>query len=177
MSRHSGNQDSLKPKLSTSTRATDQPSGAIPWRSWLKTKLTKRPKVNSPSKIPKSDITKPSSLGVKEDEVCSQAALQAETPQSLQSPSMVETGAEKLVLRPIIELWDEAYIDLSKKDKSLVDDYEALLSKSLVGLVASPTILSSGPTKIQRCQQMKVLLEKKIKEIDQDKWKLKFQGH
>jgi hypothetical protein len=32
--------------------------------------------------------------------------------------------AETLISRPISELWDEAYEELSKKDKGLVPDYE-----------------------------------------------------
>lgn len=90
----------------------------------------------------------------------------------------MEENVEKLISRPIVELWDEAYNELCKKDKSLVADYEAQLSKGLVGAVAlAPAIAFSRLGKIQRCQQMKVLLEQKIKEIDEGEWKLKFKDH
>jgi hypothetical protein len=93
----------------------------------------------------------------------------------------VEESVKKLISRPIVELWDEAYDELSKKDKSLVADYEAQLSESLAGAVAlagqASAIAFSGLGKIQRCQQMKVLLDQKVKEIDEGKWKLKFKDH
>jgi hypothetical protein len=66
---------------------------------------------------------------------------------------------------------------LSKKDKSLVADYEAQLSKSLTGAIGVPVAMFSGLGKIQRHEQMKVLLAKKIKEIEDGEWKLKFKDH
>lgn len=93
----------------------------------------------------------------------------------------MEESVKKLISRPIAELWDEAYDELSKKDKSLVADYEAQLSMSLVGAVAlagqASAMAFSGLGKIQRRQQMEFLLDQKIKEIDEGKWKLKFKDH
>jgi hypothetical protein len=150
---------------------------------WLKSKATKVAKVFS-SKFSKSATTSTSTLAATSDDVgASQDKVGSEFPLH-GGPSQSSAGEPivgESVSRPIVELWDEAYDELSKKDKSLVADYEAQLSESLVGAVAlagqAPAIAFSGSGKIQRCQQMKVLLEQKIKEIDEGKWKLKFKDH
>ena len=91
-------------------------------------------------------------------------------------PDAVQTH-DPSVLRPIAELWDEAYEDLRGKDetKNLIVDYEQELSKSLAGVVAPP-IAFSGIV-VERRQQMKVLLEQQIKEMEKGTWKLKFKSH
>jgi hypothetical protein len=154
-------------------------------KSWLKSNATKVTKVFS-SKFSKSATTSTSTLaansddvGASQDKVSSKFPLQGGPSQSSEGEPIVEESLEgkKLISRPIVELWDEAYDELSKKDKSLVADYETQLSKSLVGAVASSAIAFSGLGKIQRCQQMNVLLVQKIQEIDEGKWKLKFKDH
>jgi hypothetical protein len=79
--------------------------------------------------------------------------------------------------RPISELWDEAYEELYQKDKALVVEYEAQLSKSLVGAVASAQASFSRLSKVQKRHQMKALLDQKIKEIEDGKWKMKFKDN
>ena len=175
----------------TTAIATGQPVGdntaSKPKTSWLKSKVTKVAEV-FPSKFSKSATTSTSTLaassnnvGTSQDKVGSKFPLQGGLSQSSAGERTMEEGVKKLISRPIVELWDEAYEELSKKDKSLVADYEAQLSESLVGAVAlagqTSEIAFSGLEKIQRCQQMKVLLDQKIKEISEGKWKLKFKDH
>jgi hypothetical protein len=83
--------------------------------------------------------------------------------------------------RPIVELWEEAYDQLSKDENRLVNRFEAILSQTLAGAVAinesSSTVAVSGPGKIQRRQYMKILLDKKIEEVESGTWKLRFKNH
>ena len=123
---------------------TGRPASATTSKSWFKSKITKAAKGFSSSKFSKSATTSTSTLAANSDDigasqhkVSSEFPLQGEPSQSAEGEPIVEESAEKLILRPIAELWDEAYDELAKKDKSLVSDYEAQLSKSLVGAVAS----------------------------------------
>jgi hypothetical protein len=163
---------------------TGRPASVTASKSWFKSKVTKAAKVFSSSKLSKSATTSTSTLAANSDDVgpsqhkvSSEIRLQEEPSQSAEGEPIAEESAENLISRPIVELWDEAYDELAKKDKNLVSDYETQLSKSLVGAVASSARVFSGLGKIQRCQQMKALLAKKIKEIDEGEWKLKFQDH
>ena len=173
----------------TTAIATGQPVGdntaSKPKTSWLKSKVTKVAEV-FPSKFSKSATTSTSTLaassnnvGTSQDKVGSKFPLQGGPSQSSAGEPIVEGSVKKLISQPIVELWDEAYDELSKKDK--LADYEAQLSESLVGAVAlaghASAIAFPGLGKVQRCQQMKVLLVQKIKEIDEGKWKLKFKDH
>jgi hypothetical protein len=81
--------------------------------SWLKSKATKAFSPSKPSRSSQDDV--PSKLPLR--------AGQSQSP----------TG-----LRPIFDLWDEAYEELYQKDKALVIEYETQLSKSLVGLLLLP---------------------------------------
>lgn len=76
-----------------------------------------------------------------------------------------------MTLAPISELWDEAYEELSKKDKALIAKYEAQISATLG--------LSEGNLngKVQRREQMQAAIVKRIIEIKEGKWKLEFKGH
>ena len=160
-------QDHLKsefPNELVPAMATSQPASAAGSKPWLKSKLTKATKVFSSLKLPKSAAS-------------STSTLQEVPSQSSEGEPIVDESKEKSISPPIVELWDEAYQELSKKDKSLVADYEAQLSKSLTGAIGVPVAMFSGLGKIQRHEQMKVLLAKKIKEIEGGEWKLKFKDH
>jgi hypothetical protein len=141
-------------------------------------------KLFSPLRLSKSAAGGTSTLAVSgsdtettQDKLSSRPQPQGGTSQASKGGPTVEESVENSISRPIIELWDEAYDDLAKKDKDLVTDYEAELSKTLVWLVASSGALFSGLGKIQRRDQMKAVLENKIKEIEKDTWKLKFKNH
>jgi len=77
-------------------------------------------------------------------------------------------------VRPIHELWDQAYDDLRAKEENLVKDYEATLSGNLKTIVGSTTALSGF--RIRREDQMKMVLKEKIEEVKKNTWKLKFSG-
>lgn len=71
---------------------------------------------------------------------------------------------------PISELWNEAWDEL-RKNTALFEDYEKRLtaSSSSVGLPSFE--------KCERAQMMKVLLEKKIDELESGQWKIRFQNN
>lgn len=73
----------------------------------------------------------------------------------------------------ISELWNQAYDDLKAKEENLARDYEATLSTNLV-TVGSSEVLSG--LKMERKKQMETLLKRKIEEVNQDSWKLRFGG-
>jgi hypothetical protein len=162
---------------------TGGPASAPASKLWFKSNFSKIGKVFS-CLLCKSAATSTSTLAAHSDDVGlsldntnPQPPLPGGPSQSLEGKSIVEDSVEKLISRPIVELWDEAYEELTIKDKSLVANYEVQLSKSLVGAVASSAILFSGLEKIKRREQMKILLAEKIKEIDEGEWKLKFKDH
>lgn len=162
MSAPDSDQGSSKPTAPNEPPLTIEP-GRLSLRSRLKTKATT--KLFSSSKHSKLASASAST------------AQGERLSQPTESESTIEESAEKLLSRPIFELWDEAYDELAKKDKSLITDYEVELSKSLVGAFASSAMVFSGLNKVQRCQQMKILLAKKIEEVDEGQWKLNFKGH
>jgi hypothetical protein len=71
-------------------------------------------------------------------------------------------------IRPIAELWDEAYQDLALQNKTLVDKYERELGigTHLPGLHLT-----------QKRAKMKTILEEKIKAIEDESWKVRFNEH
>ncbi|KFZ14934.1 hypothetical protein V501_02978 [Pseudogymnoascus sp. VKM F-4519 (FW-2642)] len=71
---------------------------------------------------------------------------------------------------PISELWNEAWDEL-RKNTALFEEYETRLtaSSSSVGLPSFE--------KYNRAQMMKVLLEKKIEELESGQWKIGFQNN
>jgi hypothetical protein len=152
--------------------------------SWFKSKATK---VFSSSKSLKSASTGTGTILAdsnggpsSQDKASSKLPYHGGQSQLSTPNPNVESSAEQLIQRPISELWNEAYEELYKKDKGLVTDYEVHLSESLVGAVAagqaSATVFS-GLGKVQRRQQMKALLDQKIKEIEEGTWKLRFRDH
>jgi hypothetical protein len=100
----------------------------------------------------------------------------ASSPQQLQSSSPAE-ACQGPQPSPIIELWDEAYNDLSREKKGLMLEFEGILSKTLAGSIAAAarqasSVGFSGLGKVQRRQQMQVLLDQKIKDVEEGAWKL-----
>jgi hypothetical protein len=71
-------------------------------------------------------------------------------------------------MRPIAELWDEAYQDLALQNMTLIDKYELLLA---------PGTDFDALDLTQKRAKMKTILEEKIKSIEDDAWKLKFKEH
>jgi N-terminal domain of NWD NACHT-NTPase len=97
-------------------------------------------------------------------------------------PAVAGTGGasepkKKPVVRPIAELWDEAFEKLKNDEKDLVQDYQRVLNrdKSLKSVVASTCFLTGleVPTQIQ----MQNLLQSKIDDVKSKEWKLNFKGH
>jgi hypothetical protein len=147
-------------------------------RSRFTSKVTK---IFSSAKLSKQATASTSILVA--DTNASQDGVRAKPPSHARPSSFlggkqrVEGSVERSLSRSIFELWDEAYEELSKTEKTLVADYEALLSTSLGGAIASSATTFSSSTKVQRCQSMSTLLEKKIEEIEKGEWKLRFKDH
>lgn len=70
----------------------------------------------------------------------------------------------------ILFLWDEAYGELKVLEAALVADYEGLLNQALAESTAPNGTASQS-------QQMASLIELQLKTLEENKWKLKFQGH
>ncbi|KAI1113784.1 ankyrin repeat-containing domain protein [Nemania sp. NC0429] len=87
---------------------------------------------------------------------------------SLGESSMPLSPPSKAPERSIRQLWDQAYEKLQKEDKELIAKYESKVSGDL------GTSLSSmlGPKANMR-DQMQAVLQRKMNEIDRNKWKLK----
>jgi hypothetical protein len=81
------------------------------------------------------------------------------------------TGVQ--LLKPIHDLWNEAYEELKGKEKGLIKDYEVIMSKNLIGVVASTNSMFLG-SNITRHEQMEALLEDKLAQVKSEVWKLKF---
>lgn len=86
-----------------------------------------------------------------------------EKPRSSPDVSSQATSA----MSPIRELWNQAYDDLRAKETNLMKDYEATLYGNLTAVVLSDS-------NIGREDQMKIILEKKVEEVKQSMWKLRF---
>jgi hypothetical protein len=66
---------------------------------------------------------------------------------------------------------------LSREKKGLMLEFEGILSKTLAGSIAAAarqasSVGFSGLGKVQRRQQMQVLLDQKIKDVEEGAWKL-----
>lgn len=96
-----------------------------------------------------------------------------EPAQSLSSlpRSSVSRSEGNLIHVPIRELWSLAYERLKIEDSTLVEDYE----RKLQGNASTALILPLGVKENVR-EQMDVILRKKMDEVTQDAWKLKFGG-
>jgi hypothetical protein len=87
------------------------------------------------------------------------------------------TKKKKPVVRPIAELWDEAFEKLKNDEKDLVMKYQKVLNRdqTLTSIIGSTSFLTGMevPTQIQ----MQSVLERKIDHVKSTEWKLKFKGH
>jgi ankyrin repeat domain-containing protein 50 len=78
------------------------------------------------------------------------------------------------VISPIGELWNQAYDDLRAEEETLVRNYEATLSGNLNAIIGSTVVLSGW--KIEREEQMNIVLKSMVEEVNKNTWKLKFGG-
>lgn len=91
----------------------------------------------------------------------------------VQLPPEDDQSEKDAVLRPICELWDEAYNDLRLQNSQLIIKYETILSTTST----ENHTTGSGDTKdqkINRRLQMEHVLSAKMEEVEQksQKWKL-----
>lgn len=91
----------------------------------------------------------------------------------------MHTETEHPELCPISELWNQAYEDLrSGDDKKLIEKYEAIIETELSAMVASTAAISSPALiKALRKENMKRILERKVTEVKDNKWRLRFNDH
>lgn len=78
---------------------------------------------------------------------------------------------------PISELWDQAYEDLKVNEEKLMKEYECILfgdAGTSLGLVGNMLLLKSAKTK--RKDQMEGILKKKVAEMKENEFKLRFNG-
>ncbi|KAE8454432.1 hypothetical protein EG329_000054 [Mollisiaceae sp. DMI_Dod_QoI] len=75
---------------------------------------------------------------------------------------------------PIQELWNQAFDELKEQEENLVEEYEKCLRGDLATMVG--LTVSMPGSKVERQEQMAVLLGRKIKQTKDDTWKLKFYG-
>jgi hypothetical protein len=98
-------------------------------------------------------------------------------------------AAQGTAVAPIAELWNEAWEDLREKEGSLIKEYEELIEKASSRSTEPHTVVSALVTahssaitfsslgKLQRAQAMKILLQERIDELDEGRWKVGFQDH
>jgi hypothetical protein len=77
--------------------------------------------------------------------------------------SVIASKASRLSLKPIKELWNEAYEELKEKEESIIKDYEAAMSEH-----GAPKV------PVGRKEQMAALVEKKVAEAKKNTWKLRY---
>ncbi|KAE9379860.1 hypothetical protein N431DRAFT_121252 [Stipitochalara longipes BDJ] len=79
---------------------------------------------------------------------------------------------------PISELWNEAYEDLrsNPKDQKLIKKYEDIMAIDFSTMVAS-TAQILAPVKVSRKDNMLRILDKKMTEVKDNKWRLRFHDH
>ena len=77
--------------------------------------------------------------------------------------SRIASKASRLSLKPIKELWNEAYEELKEKEESIIKDYEAAMSER-----GAPKV------PVGRKEQMAALVVKKVAEAKKNTWKLRY---
>jgi ElaB/YqjD/DUF883 family membrane-anchored ribosome-binding protein len=79
---------------------------------------------------------------------------------------------------PISELWNKAYEDLKSdpKDQKLIKNYEAIIATDISTMVAS-TAQILAPVKASSKDNMLRVLDKKVTEVKENKWRLRFHDH
>jgi hypothetical protein len=94
------------------------------------------------------------------------------------APSPIISSQPTKSPKPICELWNEAYEDLKAKEGSLMNDYEAAMSKDIPTILGSSTLAIVAPqVAIMRKEQMAALVEMKSAEAKKNAWKLRYGDH
>lgn len=91
-------------------------------------------------------------------------------PNGLDSVANCDPTVAEQVLRPIREVWDEAYEDLRAEDEDLITKYEDRLRESVYGGLASTL------GKMQKQDLMKTVVDHKLEQYKADTWKVKALG-
>lgn len=87
----------------------------------------------------------------------------------------VDSGQPSNSLKPIDELWNEAYEELKEKEKTLMKDYEAEMSQDMTTMLGSISLALGAPElAVRRKEQMRALVEKKVVEAKKNAWKLTY---
>jgi ElaB/YqjD/DUF883 family membrane-anchored ribosome-binding protein len=98
------------------------------------------------------------------------------TTKSKDHPGDQMTGSQELC--PISELWNQAYEDLKSdsKDQKIIDKYEGIIATDLLTAVASTAQLLA-PVKASSKDNMLRVLNEKMSEVKDNKWRLRFHNH
>lgn len=132
----------------------------------------------NPAVAPTADLGEVPALGAEKS-----------VPEKVDSGAAPPKTAEVTVVAAIAELWNEAWEELKEKDGPLVKEYEERIEKAPSSSTKSHTVMAamatthssaitfSGLGKIQRAQVMKVLLQERINELDEGRWKVGFRDH
>ena len=81
------------------------------------------------------------------------------------------TGRDPEAMIPVAELWNHAYEQLREKEPRLIEKYEAEISFRVSTMVVI-TVAISGLGKVDRRQQMEVLVKHKLKEDEDGRWRI-----
>ncbi|KAF8858160.1 hypothetical protein BDZ45DRAFT_802669 [Acephala macrosclerotiorum] len=90
--------------------------------------------------------------------------------------SQKATTAELLKPCLISELWNEAYESLRTKEEKLVKDYEAILSTNIETAFGLTSDILSPRARVTRRDQMERILKRKLAEMKENEWRLRFNG-
>ena len=89
--------------------------------------------------------------------------------------SRIASKASRLSLKPIKELWNEAYEELKEKEESIVKNYEIAISEDIKTVLDSMSPIHGAPkVPVGRKEQMAALVEKKVAEAKKNTWKLRY---
>ncbi|KAE9376195.1 hypothetical protein N431DRAFT_404374 [Stipitochalara longipes BDJ] len=97
------------------------------------------------------------------------------TPRNSQGSAASQAPQTLNKLYSMNELWNVAYDELKSKEEKLIEDYEEKLHGDLTTMLGASAVFSGS--KIERKDLMRVLLTRKIEEVKENTWKLKFGGH
>lgn len=86
------------------------------------------------------------------------------------------TGKDCEAVVPIAELWNHAYEQLREKEPKLIEKYEAQISLH-VPTTVGVTVAISGMGKVQRREQMELILKQKLEEAEDGKWRIPLGDH
>ena len=89
--------------------------------------------------------------------------------------SRIASKTSTLSLKPIKELWNEAYEELKEKEKSIIKDYEDAMPEDISMALGSISLTLGAPeVPVRRKKQMVALVEKKVAEAKKNAWKLRY---